>query len=63
MFVIPMFGIPTQDEKAARDAGRDCALNGANTTNCHFSYFARPELTRAWEEGKKQGEGELRSNA
>lgn len=58
-----MFGIPTQDEKSAREAGRDCALNGANTTNCHLSLFARPELTRAWEEGKKQGEAELLPNA
>jgi hypothetical protein len=58
-----MFDITKQDEKAAYCTGRDCALNGANTMNCHFSYFARPELTRAWEEGKKQGESELRFNA
>ena len=57
-----MFGVPKQDEKAARDAGRDCALNGANTTNCHFSLFSSPELTRAWEEGKKQAERELTPN-
>lgn len=50
-----LFDIPTQDEKAAYAAGLDCARNGANTTNCHFSYFARPELTRAWEKGKKDG--------
>lgn len=43
-------------EEEAERAGRDCALNGPNQTNCHFSLFARPELTRAWERGKKAGD-------
>lgn len=39
-------------EEEAYKAGRDCALNGSSTTNCHFSLFATPELMRAWEMGK-----------
>lgn len=39
-------------------AGRDCALNGANTTNCHFKYFASRELTSEWERGKAEAEGD-----
>jgi hypothetical protein len=37
-------------------AGRDCALNGANTTNSHFRHFATPEQTKAWEKGKAEAE-------
>lgn len=40
----------------ARKMGRDCALNGPNTRNCHFSLFASPELTQAWEQGKREAE-------
>lgn len=46
----------TKSEKEAYDAGRDCAKNGSNTTNCHFSFFATPELMKAWELGKKDQE-------
>ena len=42
--------------KYAYDMGKDCALKGANTTNCHFSIFSTPEKTKAWEQGKKDGE-------
>jgi len=35
----------------AEKAGYDCGKNGANTTNCDFRLFARPELTKAWERG------------
>lgn len=48
-------------EHAAYVAGRDCALNGSNTINCHFKYFTRPALTAAWEMGKKNGETERKS--
>lgn len=34
------------------EAGRDCALNGANTNNCNFRYFATPESLAEWERGK-----------
>ena len=51
--------IPDQDEKKAFAAGYDCGINGANTTNCHVSLFARPELMKAWEDGKKAAEKEV----
>ena len=47
------------DKKSLIDsynAGFDCGKNGANTKNCHFSFFASETLTKAWEEGKKKGE-------
>lgn len=43
-------------ETEAYQMGRDCALNGANTTNCHFTLFATPHLTAAWERGKAEAE-------
>ena len=33
--------------------GYDCGINGANTTNCSFALFSKPEYTDAWERGKK----------
>lgn len=38
------------------EAGFECGKNGANTTNCHFSFFSSPERTVEWEKGKKDGE-------
>ncbi len=43
-------------EKYAFDMGVDCARNGANEKNCHFSIFSTPENTKAWEKGKKDEE-------
>ena len=43
-------------EEYAYKMGKDCALNGANEKNCHFSIFSSPEHTRAWERGKKEAE-------
>ena len=40
----------------AYDMGYDCGLNGANTTNCHFSLFSDKRMTHSWEQGKKAGE-------
>lgn len=40
--------------------GKDCAINGANTTNCHFSIFTTREITKKWEQGKRDGERELK---
>lgn len=40
------------DLKYCEEMGRDCALNGANTTNCNFRLFRSPEHTKAWERGK-----------
>lgn len=42
-------------EEHAEAMGRDCSINGANDKNCHFSLFANPTLTRAWERGKSEG--------
>ena len=44
--------IPTiATKEQAFDAGRDCAKNSANTTNCHFTLFATKELTKEWQRG------------
>lgn len=40
----------------AYEAGWDCEINGANTENCHFSLFSSPEMTKAWEHGKKNAQ-------
>ena len=40
--------------KKAYEFGKDCAVNGANTTNCQISIFSAPEFTRAWERGKAE---------
>lgn len=37
------------------DAGLDCAVNGANMTNCHFGIFSSPDKAEAWERGNKEG--------
>lgn len=51
----------TKDD--ARAAGYQCGLNGPDTKNCHFRFFATPELTAMWEEGKRKGEEEKRIRA
>ncbi len=48
--------LPQISTDYAYKMGCDCAVNGADTTNCHFSIFASPENTKAWEQGKKDGE-------
>jgi len=40
------------NEQQAYDLGVDCAKNGVNTTNCHFSIFDSSSLTKAWERGR-----------
>jgi len=47
---------PERTEEYAYKMGFDCAVNGANTTNCHFSIFASKDKTKAWETGKQDGE-------
>jgi hypothetical protein len=42
----------------AYEMGFDCAVNGANTINCNFKIFNTPENTKAWEEGKRNGQKE-----
>jgi len=46
---------PKRSKEYAYKMGLDCAKNGANTINCHFSIFSSPENTKAWEKGVKDG--------
>ena len=43
---------PKRSKEYAYKMGKDCAKNGANTTNCHFSIFSSKENAEAWERGK-----------
>lgn len=47
---------PMTDAVDAYEGGYDCGMKGANTTNCNFSFFSCPEKTKAWENGKRDGE-------
>lgn len=40
--------------KRAYEHGKDCGLNGANQTNCHFSIFSSKTNTATWERGKRE---------
>lgn len=44
-------------EEAER-AGYHAARDGANQINSHFTFFATPELTRAWDRGNARGKAE-----
>lgn len=57
-FFIPGSAI---NEEYAERMGYDCEWNGADMTNCHFSLFAKPELTAAWERGKRRAEANKRT--
>jgi hypothetical protein len=50
-------------EDYAEAMGYDAGRNKPNEKNCHFSIFATPEMTRAWERGKKRGDAERESFA
>jgi hypothetical protein len=41
---------------SAYDAGYDCGLNGSDTINCHFGWFATKESMQEWERGKRNAE-------
>ena len=41
------------NEEETYELGKDCRLNGANTTNCNFKIFETRILKEAWEKGKK----------
>ena len=49
---------PMTDENNSYEGGYDCGLNGANMINCNFSFFSCIEKTKAWENGKSDGEEE-----
>ena len=56
---MPAIEVPKKvTKRQARKAGRDCARNGANTTNCHFSLFANHELMMEWQKGFDEGKAE-----
>ena len=46
--------IPKVSVEICFKAGYDAEMNGANTTNCHFSLFSAPQFTAAWENGRNQ---------
>ena len=47
------------DIEHAYKMGQDCAKNGDNADNCNFAIFSTPENTKAWEQGKKDGDAEI----
>ena len=47
---------PREMEEDCGELGEDCGKNGANTTNCNFTIFSKPEFTKAWEDGKLTAE-------
>lgn len=51
--------VPQQTVDYAEEMGYDSVVNGANTTNCHFSLFASKELTTAWEKGARLAKQDL----
>ena len=55
-FVKKITDIPKVEGSKAYNMGFDCGLNGANTTNCHFSIFQNQTNTKEWERGKKNAE-------
>jgi len=40
----------------AFEAGRDCGMYGADTNNCHYTYFATKKLSEAHLGGFREGE-------
>ena len=45
---------PKRSKKYAYKMGKDCAKNGPNTENCHFSIFSSRENADEWARGKKE---------
>lgn len=46
---------PPATEREAFEAGREAGMHGANELTAHYRFFARPELTAAWERGNADG--------
>ena len=47
--------IPPKRNKAyAYKMGKDCAKNGSNTENCHFSIFSSRENADEWQRGLRK---------
>lgn len=49
---------PETDLDHCEAMGFDCAENGANERNCHFTIFGTTDGTKAWETGKRKAEME-----
>lgn len=62
-YIKKILDIPKYDLNQAYSMGYDCGLNGANTTNCHFGIFSSKENTKAWENGKRDAEKNLKKSA
>jgi len=45
----------SRSEEQAERAGYLARKDGPNQINCHFSFFATPELSKAWERGNVRG--------
>lgn len=43
-------------EERAYEQGYNAAIEGTNTTNCHFTLFATKSLMEAWTAGNRAGE-------
>ncbi len=50
--VLAKLTIPEVKQTEAYKQGYDYGVNGANTTNCHFSIFSSKANTKEWERGK-----------
>lgn len=50
--------ITKKSESDCYNAGYDCGKNGVTASNCCFSFFRTPEMTKEWERGKEQAERE-----
>lgn len=58
--VLALNKAPGATEREAYEAGRQAGLHRANDATAHYRYFARPELTAAWERGNASGKLERR---
>ena len=47
--------IPNPTMKQCYEAGFRCAVDGANTENCHFSFFGTHDKMEMWSEGNRDG--------
>ncbi len=45
-------------EQQAYEFGRSSVIDGPDETNCHFTVFATPQLTSAWEKGAAEAKQE-----
>ena len=46
-----LIAVQPKSERYAFKQGYDSVVSGPDLVNCHFSVFATPENTKAWERG------------